>query len=145
MIMESTNLTGTPDALADLASPELDDRLRRLLEVLLVDHELHIRLVKTGHPLGPVPPGGLENGHFYFRAVDIDAVGGEPVVGRPIPDPVVELGWTLLHLPAEVRPDSVLGPSKWHAALGGGSVTGFRDHPQVNARHHDHLHLGFRR
>lgn len=104
-----------------------------------------MELERLAEMLSPVTPGGLENGHFYFRAVDIDAVGGEPVVRRPIPDPVIELGRTLLTLPAEVRPDSVLGPSKWHAALGGGSGTGFRDHPEVNARHHDHLHLGYRR
>ncbi len=142
--MDSPNLTGTPEALADLTDPRLDDRLRRLLELLLVDHLLNVRLVATGHQFGPFTPNGQPNDHYYFCAVDIDAVGGLPVAQRPIPAPVVALGRTLSALPQDVRPPSVLGPAEWHAALGGGKLTGFRDEPAVNARHHDHLHLGFR-
>ncbi|MFC7621631.1 NUDIX hydrolase [Microlunatus sp. GCM10028923] len=136
-------LTGTPAALADLASPKVDARLRRLVEVLLRDHVLDVRTVRTGHPMGPVTPGGRDNDHYFYRAVDLVAVDGRPVAGRPIPEPVVSLGRTLLTLPTELRPTSVLGPAEWHAALGGGRRTGFRDEPAVNARHHDHLHLGY--
>lgn len=136
-------LTGTPEALADLASAEVDPRLRRLVEVLLRDHVLNVRRVRTGHPLGPVTPGGRDNDHYFYRAVDLAAVDGHPVVARPIAEPVVALGRTLLTLPAALRPTSVLGPGEWHAALGGGRRTGFRDEPVANARHHDHLHLGF--
>ncbi|GAB3749240.1 NUDIX hydrolase [Microlunatus parietis] len=136
-------LTGTPEALADLASAEVDPRLRRLVEVLLRDHVLDVRRVRTGHPMGPVTPGGRDNDHYFYRAVDLAAVDGRPVAGRPIAEPVVSLGRTLLTLPTELRPTSVLGPAEWHAALGGGQRTGFRDVPAVNARHHDHLHLGY--
>lgn len=136
-------LTGTPEALADLTSAEVDPRLRRLVEVLLRDHLLDVRTVRTGHPMGPVTPAGRDNDHYFYRALDLVAVDGYPVVGRPIAEPVVALGRTLLTLPAALRPTNVLGPGDWHAALGGGRRTGFRDEPVVNARHHDHLHLGF--
>ena len=141
--MDSPNLTGPPDALRDLADPRLDDRLRRLIKLLLVDHRINVRLVATGHPLGPVTPNGRPNDHFHFCAADIDSVGGSPVAQRPIPAPVVDLGRTLLTLPIGVRPSRALGPAEWQAALGGGAITGFRDEPAVNARHHDHLHLGY--
>jgi hypothetical protein len=48
----------------DLADPRLDVRLRRLLERLLVDHPIHVRLVATGHSFGPTTPNGQPNDHF---------------------------------------------------------------------------------
>lgn len=136
-------LTGTPSALDDLASPEIDPRVTQLLAALSVDCELHVRLVKTGHPLGPVTPGGRENDHWFYRAVDIDMVDRILVVDEPDGEAMLALGRTLMTLAEPLRPRNILGPDAWHAALGGGGVTGFRDEPAVNARHHDHVHLGF--
>lgn len=123
----------------------MDPRITALLDLLLAHHDLNIPMVRTGHPLGAVTPNGRENDHWFHRAVDIDQVDGEAVADRPLPPSVVRLGQLLVELPSELRPASALGPTEWHAALGGGSVTGFRDEPVVNARHFDHLHLGYRR
>lgn len=131
--------------MADLDHPDIDPRIVRLLEFLLEHHDLNVRMVRTGHPLGATTPNGRENDHWYFRAIDIDAVDGCAVIDRPIGEAVVRLGRRLVDLPDDLRPASALGPDVWHAALGGGAVTGFRDEPTVNARHHDHLHLGYRR
>jgi len=37
-----------------------------------------------------------------------------------------------------------MGPVEWHAALGPGDRTGFRNDRFANSVHHDHLHIGFR-
>ncbi|WP_152365639.1 hypothetical protein [Microlunatus speluncae] len=83
--MTSANLTGTPEALGDLADPRVDPRLRRLLELLRVDHRINVRLVATGHPFGPTTPNGRPNDHFYFCAAHLDAVAGLPVAGDRSP------------------------------------------------------------
>lgn len=104
---------------------------------------MRLGYVKTGHPMGPTTPKGTANAHFYFCAADIHAVDDEPVELRPIPTAVVDLGRMIMLLPPKLRPQQVMGPTPWHAALGGSAVTGFRDDDRANAIHHDHLHLGF--
>ena len=131
----------SPDGMSDVGSGLVDDRIMALIEQLSRDHELFVTLIKTGHPMGPVSPAGVENSHHFYRAIDIGEVDGAAVVDRPIADPVLALGRTLMHL-TDGRPDSVMGPAQWLAALGRGNRIGFRDDEHAVRRHTDHLHLG---
>lgn len=141
--MDAHHPTGDAQVLTDLASSDLDPRIRALVASLLAVGTINLRMIKSGHPLGPVTPGGRANDHWFYRAVDVDSVDGHAVADRPIPAAVVAVGRHILGLPAHLRPDHVMGPSEWHRALGGGVRTGFRDESAASARHADHLHLGF--
>ncbi len=93
--------------------------------------------------MGPVTPGGLVNSHYYYRAVDIVAVDGNPIAGHATDSAIVDVGRIVRHLPPQERPDHIYGPVEWHAALGYSSREGFRCDPFHNKIHADHLHLSF--
>lgn len=88
----------SPDAMSDVRSGLVDARVMALLERLSRGHDFSVRLIKTGHPMGPTSPAGRDNAHYFYRAVDIDSVDGIEVSVRPIAPPVVALGQTLMAL-----------------------------------------------
>lgn len=138
-----TGLDFSENAQSDMDSGSLDPRLAQLLALLGQRHHLHVTMIRTGHLMGPISPGGRENDHWYFRAADIDVVDGIAVVIDPAAIGTLKLGHLLMGLSGPVRPTRVMGPGQWHDALGAGDRTGFRDEPFANRIHHDHLHLGF--
>jgi len=92
--------------------------------------------------MGPTSPSGRDNGHYFYRAADIYAVDGHPAAERPIHGLVVAAGQWPMALPADVRAREVTGPGVWHAALGPGDRSGFRDDTFANLVHDDHLYIG---
>ncbi len=144
-LLGSPNLDASGAAYADLASGLVDSRLVEVLAGLLASHRLRIEMIKTGHPLGPRSRAGVENSHYFYRAADIYAVNGQRVSDRPVPAAVIEAGRWLMALPAGARVTTVMGPAPWHAALGAGDRSGFRDDGFANRVHHDHIHLAMAR
>lgn len=142
-LWQSTNLEASDTALADLASGRVDDRLIGVLMNLSQHHRVHVTMIKTGHPMGPYSPAGRENDHFFYRAADVAAIDGTPIETDPVADGAVAVGNMLIQLHGVGRPARVMGPAAWHAALGDGDRTGFRNDDFANAIHHDHLHIGF--
>lgn len=151
------------DSAGDQAGTEggVDARLVAALQPVCAEHRLLIPWFKTGHSFdgsgvdGPYidggygAAGGLPNTHYWGRAVDIfevDGVGefyGPGISGYGGDANVVDVGNILLGLSAQDRPDQMIGPSAWNAALGASREQGFiLDGDQVSL-HEDHLHLGF--
>lgn len=130
-------------AQADWDSGLVDGRLVKLLVRLAHEYEVRVRLIKTGHPMGPRSPAGRENDHFFCRAADIDAVNGLPVEAAPASPALVAVGHLLMGLTSPLRPARVMGPADWHTALGEGDRSGFRTDTFANDVHHDHLHVGY--
>ena len=112
------------------------------MEFLARHYQISVRLIKTGHPLGPVTPGGRRNDHFFYAAADVDMVDGLTVQNHSTAGPLIAVGKLLMSLPAARRARVVMAPGYWHHALGEGDRTGFRDEPGANSRHADHLHIG---
>lgn len=144
-LLVSSNLDASEWAYRDLACGLVDRRLVKVLADLVGHHRVRVVMIKTGHPMGPRSPAGVENSHYFYRAVDIDAVDDQLVARRPVPAPVVDVGRLLMMRRPEDRIDTVMGPAAWHQALGSGDRTGFRDDDFANRIHHDHLHLGVAR
>jgi hypothetical protein len=142
-ILRSPNLEASEAALADLRSGSVDERLVALLRSLIESHGLRVPTIKTGHAMGPTSPGGRQNDHYFYLALDITAVDGVLVRDAPTAPATVALGRKLLGLRGEARPARVMGPAEWLAALGPGDHTGFRDDEFATKIHRDHLHIGF--
>jgi hypothetical protein len=138
----SAQLIASSAARSDLESGRVSPALVLLLASAVESFALEVKTIKTGHPLGPVSPGGKLNSHYFYCAADIHAVDMHDVGSRPIPEPVVQLGRWLMSLETALRPTRVMGPEAWHAALGPGDRRGFRNDEFANQIHHDHLHLG---
>jgi hypothetical protein len=138
-------MTIRPSELArvDLASGLGDVRLVELLALLASERHVGVRLIKTGHPMGPRSPAGRENDHYFYRAADIDSVNGVPVVAAPASEGLVAIAGLLMGLSMPLRPVGVMGPVGWHRALPDGDRSGFRDDAIANKVHNDHLHLGY--
>jgi hypothetical protein len=136
------NLLLSEVAYRDVIADRLDPRLEDILDFLTRHHRISVRLIKTGHPLGPVTPGGRRNDHYFYAAADVDMVDGLAVLDHGAAGPLVAIGNLLMSLPAGRRARVVMGPGIWHRALGNGDRCGFRDEAGVNARHADHLHVG---
>lgn len=140
-LVNHAKLQLTVDARADLESGLVDERLVHILRSLLDRHRLSVRLIKTGHPMGPTSPAGVPNAHYDFRAMDIDAVDGLRVADNPTAPALISVGRILMRLRGAARPTSVMGPAPWHEALGPGDRVGFRRDDYATGVHHDHLHI----
>lgn len=138
-----TGLEFSENAQSDVDSGSLDTRLAQLLVLLGQRHHVHVTMIRTGHPMGPVSPGGRENDHWYFRAADIDIIDGIPLATDPVAMGTLNVGHLLMGLSGPIRLTRVMGPGLWHEALGAGDRTGFRNEPFANRIHHDHLDLGY--
>src|SRR5438045_8388834 len=95
----------SPGVRADLESGHVDDRIINVLLVLAKKHTLEVSVIKTGHPLGPTTPGGKNNSHYFYRAVDITAIDGKSLVGYATDPDILDVGRLLHDLPPQTRPD----------------------------------------
>jgi hypothetical protein len=141
-LIGNAELSLSDHAFRDLAGGRVGAKLLTILATLLSSHSISVRLIKSGHPMGPVSPAGRRNDHYFYGALDIDAVDDLPVDGNGSAAGLVDVGHLLMGLAPERRANLVMGPAEWHQALGGGDTTGFRDDSFANAIHSDHLHIG---
>lgn len=72
------------------ASGQVDARLLSTLDSLSACFSVKIHAIKTGHPMGPQSPAGVDNSHYYHRAADIVAVNSITVLTN---EDAGELGW----------------------------------------------------
>jgi hypothetical protein len=142
VLSDNWNLVLSPDALTDLNSGLLKPRLAAILEVLLAEHRISVRLFRTGHPMGEVSPDGRTNDHYFYAAADIDMVDDLPVLNNGGSPALIAVGHLLAGLPADLAPRVVMGPAEWHRALGPEPRPHFRDDRVANVIHADHLHIG---
>lgn len=142
-LLANPNFLPSENAAADLRGGLVDPRLVAALSDLAREHEIQVPTIKTGHPMGPLTPGGKPSDHHHYRAADVYAVDGKPVRGNAIHPDVLDVGKMLANMPVSERPDVIFGPAGWHAALGSAGIAGFVSDGFHDEIHHDHLHLGF--
>jgi hypothetical protein len=116
---------------ADIGSGKTDVRILVLLRYLAEAHgQVTVSSLTSGHGLYARP--GVVSAHVYGLAVDIAALGGQPILGNSRPGGVTEQGVrNILLLPTELRPQQLISL----LGLGGPSF------PMSN--HHDHIHVGY--
>ena len=154
-LLETRNFEASQGARGDLRDGIVDERLVDALQVVAEEHRVCIDAFKKGHYFlpgvedGPLIPegygeaGGLPNTHYYGRAADIRRVDGEPVRGNGAGPGVLDVGGTIAGIPAQQRPDQIIGPRSWVENLGRSRSEGWiLDEDQLSL-HEDHLHLGY--
>lgn len=120
-----------PDlAQADIKAGFIDERLLSLLKALSQRWDLHVQVLKSGHPRNVFPTNRVSN-HTRGRAVDIWEIDGIPVIRAP------KALWRSLMLAASARGATEIG--------GPGDVGKVADRTPffTNAVHQDHVHIGF--
>jgi len=142
-LLSDPNLELSRGARSDLESGEVDRRLVAALHAFVRRHGIEVRTIRTGHPMGPVSPGGVVNDHYYYRAADIYRVDGKPVAGNETAPALLDVGGILRELPPRARPDLIMGPALWQEALACPQSAGFVNDGFHNEIHADHLPLGF--
>jgi hypothetical protein len=143
------------EAAEDLRSGVVDPRLVAALRTVAGEHRICVDVFKEGHffipgvedgpriPDGYGRAGGLPNTHFFGRAADIRYVDGEPVEGNGSSPDVLDVGRVLAGIPAQRRPDQIIGPEEWTRELGFGYEEGWiLDRDQLEL-HDKHIHLGY--
>jgi len=140
-LLASPRLVASGTARSDLESGQVSPDLVGLLAAAVARNRIDVRLIKSGHPMGPLSPAGRVNAHYFYRAADIYAIDGHAVAARPVHKQIVDFGHWLMSLPDGRRASLVMGPDPWHAALDMGDRRGFRSDEFANRIHHDHLHL----
>ena len=115
----------------DVAAGRIDVRVLVALAYLAREFgSIEVSSLETGHRLYARP--GVVSAHAVGRAVDITALGGQPVFGNQYPGGnTFRAVRSLLLLPAGVRPHEVISL----LGLGGPSF--------ALENHADHLHVGF--
>jgi hypothetical protein len=154
-LLETRNFEASRKAIGDLKSGTVDERLVTTLQAITQEHRVCVDAFKEGHyflrgvPDGPLIPdsygsaGGLPNSHYYGRAVDIRRVNGKSVSGNGTDPDVLAVGEVISRVPAQERPDQIIGPLSWARVLGRSSAEGWiLDEDQLE-RHEDHIHLGY--
>ena len=139
----------------DLEDGIVDPRLVATLHVVTEEHRVCVDAFKKGHYFlpgvadGPLIPegygeaGGLPNTHYYGRAADVRRVDGEPVRGNGTDPNILDLGRRIAAIPAQQRPDQIIGPQSWTDTLGRSGEEGWiLDQDQLKL-HEDHIHLGY--
>jgi uncharacterized protein YkwD len=145
-LLGNPNFSASPSAVSDLKSGVVDERIVAVLSRIVRDHSIYVSVFKTGHPYGMTLPselGGGPNSHGSGLAADISMVDGVPVVGQQSSDALLDIGRMLLEIPAEERPDEVIGPPEWTAQLGVSREDGFITDPGFTNSHADHLHIAY--
>lgn len=144
--MRACDLLGDPALTAadggrhDLADGLVDPVLVAVLAAALEDFALDVRMIRTGHPMGPATPAGRRNAHAWGCAADVVyAVDGAEVATRPVPVPVVRFGSWLWRHRGQLR--VVMGPAAWHGHVVDAVGPPFRDDAVANQRHADHVHV----
>lgn len=148
-LLSNPNLDGSSDAIADLRSGNVDERLVAVLQAVAEKHKIYLSVIKTGHPFGPTIPGGYGsaggavNTHYYYRAADIAQVDGMPVEGNGTDPAVLDVGKIIHGIPPGQRPDEIVGPPDWTNSFGYTREEGFITDPSLTQLHTDHIHSGF--
>ncbi len=154
-LLDRPNFGASPEAARDLEKGIVDDRLVATLRALTKEHKICVDAFKEGHyflpgvPDGPRIPegygeaGGLPNTHYYGRAADIWWVDGKPVEGNSTAPHVLDVGRELADIPAQRRPDQIIGPPGWTKTLGYGREAGWILEADQLELHRDHIHLGY--
>jgi hypothetical protein len=115
---------------ADWHSPQLDRRVRTLLEQAARREQIRVSCLHTGHTMHVRGTRRVSN-HYVWRAVDIDRVAGRPVgPGNPV---AKQLALAIGRGELGVQPSEVGSPWSF------GARPWFTD-----AHHQGHLHVGFR-
>lgn len=84
-LMSCPRLVASTAAELDLRSGLVNPELLGLLTNAVDRFTLEVKVIKSGHPMGPVSPAGRVNSHYFYCAADIYSVNGETVAARPIP------------------------------------------------------------
>lgn len=154
-LIANPNFQADPQAIEDLRAGIVDPRLVAALQAVTEEHQIYVPHFKEGHAFlpgvvdGPTIPdgygaaGGLPNTHYFGRAVDIFEVDGKPVQGNGGDPDVQDVARILEGLPAQERPDQMIGPGAAYDALGATREKGYITEPDQVALHEDHWHLGF--
>jgi hypothetical protein len=155
-LLETRNFEASPKAMKDLRDGIVDPRLVATLRTVTGEHRVCVDAFKEGHYFlpgiedGPLIPegygeaGGLPNTHYYGRAADIRRVNGRPVRGNGAVSPdVLEVGRTIAGIPAQERPDQIIGPPNWTEALDLSRREGWILDDDQLVLHEDHIHLGY--
>lgn len=145
-LLDNPNFSASPSAISDLESGVVDERIVAVLSRIAGEHAIYVSVFKTGHPYGMTLPselGGGPNSHGYGLAADISMVDGVPVVEQQSSDALFDIGRMLLEIPAEERPDEVIGPPEWTAQLGVSREDGFITDSGFTQSHADHLHIAY--
>jgi hypothetical protein len=137
-LLANPNLTLSDAARADLASGRVDPRIVAVLAAVAGHMPIRVGVIHTGHSQcvggGSTTsrPGCSMSNHWYWRAIDVGAIGGG-AVSPANPDARAVAEW-LVRLPEALRPDELGVP--WAAM---DPIPGvFSD-----GDHQDHLHIGF--
>lgn len=154
-LLRSPDFGASDEAAEDLRSGVVDARLVKTLRGLSREHAICVDVFKEGHffipgvedgpriPDGYGEAGGLPNTHYFGRAADIRYVDGEPVEGNGSSPEVLDVGRILAGLPADRRPDQIIGPEEWTGELGFGYEEGWiLDKDQLDL-HDKHVHIGY--
>jgi hypothetical protein len=115
----------------DIAAHRIDVRVLVLLRYLAAAHgQVTVSSLQSGHRLYARP--GVISAHVYGLAVDVAALGGQPILGSSAPGGLTEQAVrSILLLPAEIRPQQVI------------SLLGLGGRSFPLASHADHIHVGF--
>lgn len=117
-------------ARADIEADLIDERVLSLLAALSKRWEIHVQVLKSGHPRNVFPTNRVSN-HTRGRAVDIWAIDGVPVISAP------KASWRGLMMAAASRGATEIGgPADLDKVAG-------RPPFFTNAVHQDHIHIGF--
>ncbi len=84
-LMSCPRLVASTAAELELRSGLVNPELLGLLTNAVDRFTLEVKVIKSGHPMGPVSPAGRVNSHYFYCAADIYSVNGETVAARPIP------------------------------------------------------------
>jgi hypothetical protein len=154
-LLANEDFGASGEAAEDLRRGVVDPRLVAALRTVAGEHRICVDVFKEGHffipgvedgpriPDGYGRAGGLPNTHFFGRAADIRYVDGEPVEGNGSSPEVLDLGRVLAGIPAQGRPDQIIGPEEWTRELGFGFEKGWiLDRDQLEL-HDGHIHLGY--
>ena len=154
-LLDNPDFGASSEAAGDLRAGIVDPRLVETLRAITEKHRICVDAFKEGHYFiegvedGPrIPEGygqaaGLPNTHYHGRAADIWYVDGEPVEGNAEDPAVLGVGRVLAGLPAEKRPDQIIGPEAWTRRLGGSYEEGWITAKDQLDLHDDHIHLGY--
>ena len=156
-LLKTRNFEASANAIDDLKAGIVDKRLVATLQTLAGQHRICVDAFKEGHYFlpgvkdGPLIPdsygeaGGLPNTHYYGRAADIRRIDGEPVRGNGTDPNILDLGRRIAGIPAQQRPDQIIGPQSWTDTLERSGEEGWiLDEDQLKL-HEDHIHLGYLR
>jgi hypothetical protein len=132
-LVRNPNIAMAPEAVTDLLSGTIDQRVINVLGAAALEHRLVISVIKTGHSTFVKGTDRISN-HTVGRAVDISAVDSVDVTATNYS--ALDLALAVLTSGPSVRPDEFGSPWLELNSFAGA----FSDDD-----HSDHLHLGWNR